>query len=600
MPVKEFLIFCRSQHRRIALLAGLELISSLTFIALALTLSRLLSRLLPVTPPLPASDIWDAAAPDFLVLLVVLFTRAIIVWPHRHILSQLACQLGLQLRHGLHAGLSATPTASRPELPSLAIESVDAAGSLAESVLPVLLSLAVNTPVLLAAAAVLDPLSSLLMLLSLPIAPVFLALIGQLTKSGTEKQLAELASLTAGFQELLQGLTTLKLFGQEKAQRQLLTTLSRRFADASLKVLRLAFLSSFAIELITTLSIAIIAVLIGFRLLSGSLTFASAFAILLLAPAFYAPLRRSGQAFHTGMTAITAWQAVRQAAPASAPAPRGQEAELALPPGLSVRGLCYRYPGTGEDILQNLSFTCPAGSTLALLGPSGSGKSTLLRLLAGLDSPVAGTIELVSALPPTAATAAEHPRLIAHQPVSRLAPASRARLIAYVPQEPHIFSASLAENLTLFTATIATAAGSYPEHDPDTIPAARLEQSLRLAGLADWYDRLPAGLDTRLGEGAQPLSNGERHRLGLARAILRSPSLLLLDEPTAGLDAASEAAIIHSLTVLSRRRTIIVATHRSALAAWADQRLTLAPGPAGSLSTAAPNAGTTSPGGAPC
>lgn len=494
----------------------------------------------------------STTAPVLLVLFVMLGALHFIgLWQSR-LQQSLSGAVRKDVREKLHARLLSregqTDQRFTRELLPLALESTDALDAWYTRVLPVVLGIAITMPCLLLAAFLVDPMTGLLMLVTVPIAPFLLYLIGRVTREASEAQWRAMNRFSAGLAEILRALPTLKLFARERAERQRVRGLSEDFAGAALRVLQLSFVSAFALELITTLAIAIIAVSIGLRLLYGQLTFSAAFFVLLLTPEFYQPLRLSGTAFHSGMTAHTAQTALLKAssvAPATrgvsvvgAIAPKGvQIAQVSLSPSstreesLTVCDLSFRYPGSPLPLLSGIQFTVPKSSLTVLAGPSGCGKTTLLRLLAGLLLPESGQI-------------------------------ARADALSYVPQEPHLYNATLFENITLFQQ-------GYDE--------ASVRKALKALCLSDWAEALPQGLMTPLGEGGQSLSQGQRKRLGLARALVQDRPLILLDEPTAALDERTAATIREVLLALkeSGRHTLFVISHDERLQAAADTVLDL-------------------------
>lgn len=499
----------------------------------------------------------STTAPVLLVLFVMLGALHFIgLWQSR-LQQSLSGAVRKDVREKLHARLlsregQTDQRFARALLP-LALESTDALDAWYTRVLPVVLGIAITMPCLLLAAFLVDPMTGLLMLVTVPIAPFLLYLIGRVTREASEAQWRAMNRFSAGLAEILRALPTLKLFARERAERQRVRGLSEDFAGAALRVLQLSFVSAFALELITTLAIAIIAVSIGLRLLYGQLTFTAAFFVLLLTPEFYQPLRLSGTAFHSGMIAHTAQTSLLKAssvAPATrgvsvvgAIAPKGvQVAQVSLSPSstrgealpaaaLNVQNVSFRYPGSPLPLLSGIQFTVPKSSLTVLAGPSGCGKTTLLRLLAGLLTPESGQI-------------------------------TRAAACSYVPQEPHLYNATLFENITLFQQ-------GYDE--------ASVRKALKALCLSDWAEALPQGLTTPLGEGGQSLSQGQRKRLGLARALVQDRPLILLDEPTAALDEATAATIREVLLALkeSSRHTLFVISHDELLQAAADTVLDL-------------------------
>ena len=486
-------------------------------------------------------------ASDLLMLFLCIFAMALLRLPKSRIEAQLSDDLRLFCRRALHREMLAHGQSGAGVL-TLTLERVDALDPWFRTLLPTMIAGVVIIPLVLLVTAVVDPLSALLFLVTLPIAPFLLYLIGKATRRASERQWDEMRALTDGFGDLVRAAATLKIFRRVDAEGHHLAQMSHAFSEASLAVLRLAFVSSFALELITTLSIALIAVSIGLRLMDGGMTFQAAFFVLILAPQFYQPLREGGIAFHAAMDAATAEKALAPYLDAP-PSITGTHDQILSPPSVRTEALTYRYPLTDEAVLTDLTLSFPAGKSTVIAGDSGSGKSTLLLLLAGQLSPSEGRIMLADG------AGTEH-----SYDLARLTEETRNALITYVPQEPHIFGASLAENVTLWTRDAADA---------------EITAALEAAALGDFLRALPEGLHTRLGMGGHPLSAGERHRLGLARALFQDRPIVLLDEVTAGLDEETELCVIDALTAFSHHRTMILTAHRPALIAWADQVVTL-------------------------
>lgn len=477
----------------------------------------------------------STTAPVLLVLFVMLGALHFIgLWQSR-LQQSLSGAVRKDVREKLHARLLSkegqTDQRFTRELLPLALESTDALDAWYTRVLPVVLGIAITMPCLLLAAFLVDPMTGLLMLVTVPIAPFLLYLIGRVTREASEAQWRAMNRFSAGLAEILRALPTLKLFARERAERQRVRGLSEDFAGAALRVLQLSFVSAFALELITTLAIAIIAVSIGLRLLYGQLTFTAAFFVLLLTPEFYQPLRLSGTAFHSGMTAHTAESSLVASASQGVKVDQTSLSPSSPRGAIAVHDLSFRYPGSPLPLLSGIQFTVPKSSLTVLAGPSGCGKTTLLRLLAGLLTPESGQI-------------------------------TRADALSYVPQEPHLYNATLFENITLFQQ-------GYDE--------ASVRKALKALCLSKWTEALPQGLMTPLGEGGQSLSQGQRKRLGLARALVQDRPLILLDEPTAALDERTAATIREVLLSLkaSGRHTLFVISHDERLQAAADTVLDL-------------------------
>ena len=502
-------------------------------------------------------------APVLLVLFLMLSSQYLIGLLQNHRTRRLSLQTRTLVREKLHQKLLSRQGQAQPDfqdrLLPLALEETDALDLWFSRVLPVLLGLAVTLPLLLIIAAFADPLTGLLMLITVPIAPFLLYLIGRVTREASEKEWQKLTELSSGFAELLKTLPTLKLFRQEKRMGQKVKALSEDFSAAALRVLQLSFVSAFALELITTLSIAIIAVGIGLRLLYGHLTFLTAFFVLLLTPEFYQPLRQAGTAFHGGMTAMTAEKALTAALKQADTRPadvshEGSEGRTAdknkAEAALTAENLTFAYQGSPLPVIEHLSFCIPPKEITVIQGPSGSGKTTLLRLSAGLLAPTAGL-------------------LCWQQDGARIPADEICQYLSYVPQEPHLFNATLAENVSL---TFGNECAACPAKQEQRVKAA-----LQKVSLLDWANALPQGLSTRLGEGGQNLSQGQRKRLGLARAVYQDRPFVLLDEPTAALDSKTSAEIREALLTFAKGRTLVLVSHDQELQRLAAKVITISP-----------------------
>ncbi len=374
-----------------------------------------------------------------------------------------------------------------------------------------------------------DWISGLILAGTAPLIPLFMVLLGKGAAALNERQWARLTRLSAHFLEVLSGLGTLKAFGVARAEVKLVERLSEDYRRSTMKVLRVAFLSSFALEFLATVSIAMVAVLVGFRLLWGEVAFSAGLAALLLAPEFYLPLRNLGNAYHARLAAVAAAEDIADILQTPAPELGGTRAfqpDGAFP--VTFEHVDFAYT-EGKRVLHDVSFEVPEGQHVALVGPSGAGKSTLLYLLLGFARPDEGRI------------------LTADAALGELDLAAWRRNIAWVPQRAHLFPGSVADNIALGSEGTVRAA---------IIAAAEKAQ-------ADTFiSGLPNGFDTLLGEDGAGLSGGEIQRIALARAFLRDAPLVILDEPTASLDLASEAAVNTAIEALARGRTMITVAHR--------------------------------------
>ena len=337
--------------------------------------------------------------------------------------------------------------------------------------------------------------------------------------------------MSGHFLDILQGLTTLKQLGQSKRQARNIGAISDQFRQATLRTLRVAFLSALVLELLSTLSVAVIAVAIGLRLLNGSMTFAAGLFVLILAPEFYLPLRQLGQRFHAGMSGTAAAAGIFALLDAGEAAMTGTGTAVppALPAALALEDVSLTYPGREQPALDGVSLHIAPGQTVALVGPSGSGKSSVAGLLLKFAAPDDGRV-LAGGADLTAVDAA----------------AWRAQ-IAWVPQAPALFQGSIADNIRL----------ARPEAGLAEVIAAA-EQ----AQLAGFIAGLPDGYETEVGERGLRLSGGQAQRLALARAFLKDAPLLILDEPTAHLDPQTEADLRATTRALMAGRTVLLIAHR--------------------------------------
>ncbi len=397
-----------------------------------------------------------------------------------------------------------------------------------------------------------------------PLIPLNMAMVGIGAKQRQQAQFREMTRMSRHFLDTLRGLATLKLFGVSRQQASTVHQVSENFRKRTLHVLRLAFLSSTLLEFFSSLSIALLAIYIGFSYLGyfdfgtwgRGLDLYSGLFILILAPEFYQPLRDLGSHYHAKAKAEAAAEDLMPMLADDASTPPVQS-DWRIPErlGIELRGVSCRYAGQRHLALDNIELTLQPGETLAVIGPSGAGKTTLLNLLMGFLSAETGTL-----------TTDDGTR------IDRLPREAWHRAIGWAGQQPALLPASLAENLRL-------AAPEADERD--------LWDALEAVDLAEWTRRLPHGLTTPLGEGGQPVSGGQARQISLARAWLRRAPLILLDEPTASLDRDSEARVLQSLARLKRGRTLVMLSHRLELLQLADRILMLDNGRVRALGTLA-------------
>ncbi len=486
--------------------------------------------------------------PILLTLLGIIFFRALLLTLNEISAKEIALRIKAKLRerlfnHIADLGPSFTRQERTGELSAAAIEGIEALDAYYSQYLPQLILSALIPLSILFFIFPRDLLSGFILLVTAPLIPFFMILIGKTAAALTHRQYDTLSRLSAHFLDSLQGLTTLKTLGQSKKHAREIQATSEAFSDATMQVLRVTFLSALALELIATLSTAIIAVEIGLRLLYAHMAFQPAFFLLILAPEFYLPLRMLGLRFHAGMDGTAAARKIFSILEIETREKRVESSQFPqFFSTLSFSTLYYAYPNEERYALDNINLTLQRGRQYALIGVSGAGKSTLTQLLLGFITPTQGKI------------------LVDETPLDEISPDVWRKQIAWVPQKPHIFNTTIAENIRL---------GKPDAALDEVVDAAKAAQ------LHDWILTLPDGYETRVGEAGSRLSGGEAQRLALARAFLKDAPLLILDEPTSSLDPITEAALESSTRQLMQGRTTLIIAHRLNTVTQADEIIVL-------------------------
>jgi thiol reductant ABC exporter CydD subunit len=482
-------------------------------------------------------------------LLAVVIARGLVVWGTEVVSGRSSPRVKSQLRSALLARLTLDPGAASGQgtgaIATLAGRGIDALDAYYSLYLPQLL-LAVIVPLsVVVALLAADWISGVIVAVTLPLIPVFMALVGATTSDRTEAQTRILERLAGHFLDVTSGLPTLKVFGAAKRQTQVIAEVTDRHRVATLATLRITFLSSLTLELLSTISVAIVAVAVGLRLLAGDLDLRTALFVLVIAPEAYLPLRALAANYHASADGLNA--AGRIFALLEAPTPmRGRRADIPelSTAELAVHELTVSYAGRAAPALDGVSLRVAPGEIVALTGASGCGKSTLLRVILGFTAPTAGSVG------------------IGGVDLAELDPDAWRSHLGWLAQRPHLFAGSIADNIRL----------ACPGATDDQVRRAATD-----AGLGEMIRRRRGGLEAAIGDGGSLLSAGERQRVALARLFLRDAPLLLLDEPTANLDGATEAEVRDAVQRLMRGRTAIVVAHRPALVALADTVVDLTP-----------------------
>ena len=528
----------------LALDCAIGLLAALLVLAQAVLLARVAAR------GFSGASLGDLVLPLGLLVTVVV-ARSASAWGFEvagrraatSVLSGLRLDLVEQRLRRQPAALDGSESA---EVATAAVAGVDALETAFARYLPqVVLALTVPVAVLILV-ALLDPLSAGLMLLTLPLVPVFMWLIGKATERRARERWQALSLLAAHFLDVVRGLPTLRAFNRGEAQTTQIALVSDQYRRAAMGTLRIAFLSGTVLELAATLGVALIAVTVGVRLVNGSVGFETALTVLVLAPELYIPLRNLAAQYHASADGLAVSGRLLDLIEQPAAVVAGQNIAPS-PRDAAIRfdGVSFDYPGRPEAVLDSVDLELRPGETVALVGASGSGKSTTASLLLRLCKPTGGRLA------------------VGDVDLAGCDLAAWRSQIAWVPQQPTLFRGTVADNIRL--------------GDPSASET-RVRAAAELAAADGFIRALPLEYETVVGEGGRRLSAGERQRIALARAFLRDAPLVILDEPTANLDAVNAVIVGEAVDRLRPGRTILLIAHRPELAAKADRIVRLESG----------------------
>ena len=486
-----------------------------------------------------------------IALLGVILARAVLGWAIEVFAHRSSADVKSQLRReflerAIQLGPSWLVSRRVAQLETLGTRGLDGLDAYFARYLPQLVLAIVVPVVVLAAVATQDWVAAAVMVVTLPLIPLFMGVIGVSTRARTARRLSALQRLAGQFLDSVAGLPTLKIFGAAASQARRVGVATDALRRETLGTLRVSFMSSLVLELLASLSVAVVAVAVGLRLVNGGLDFFTGLFVLVLAPEAYQPLRQLAAQFHASADGVAAAEQVFEVLETPLPE-RGSGSPVQELPDpstqrLQVHQATVRYPGQPEPVFTGFSFQANPGEIVALVGASGAGKSTVLGVLLGQVPLESGRV------------------IIGDQDLSELDLTRWRNRVAWVPQRPYLFAGSLGDNITL----------GRPHATRTDI-----DDAVASAGLSGLVSRLPDGLGTLLGERGYGLSSGERQRVALARAFVMDASLLVLDEPTANLDGDTEASILSIIRRMSGGRTVVMAAHRQALVAMADRTVRL-------------------------
>lgn len=541
--------YARAARTYIGMTTGFGILAAALIVAQALLIAHALAPVIDGTKDL--SDV----VPLLVALAAVFAARSLVIslqerFAHRAASRTIGELRSEVLEHSVRLGPRWLADGHGPEVVTLATRGLDDLEPYFVRYLPQLLLAVTLTPATLAVIFGLDLTSAILIIITIPLIPIFMILIGKLTQSYADARLASMTRLGAQILDLLAGLPTLRALRRENGPAARVRSLGEAHERATMGTLRVAFLSGMALEFLTTLSVALVAVSIGLRLVGGNLSLTTGLAVLILAPEVYLPLRQVGAHFHASADGVAASNKAFEILETPLPESGSTAAPSIADSTIRLEGLGVRAPGRDVMAPFDLSGVIEPGRITALAGPNGAGKSTTVSAILGLLAPDQGRVVVV----PNGGEAID---------LADIESAGWWSQIAWVPQRPAMTPGSVLDNVAGTEDGLVSGTEAHPSD--------RIREAALLTGFADVVDSLPNGWGTQLGQGGVGLSVGQRQRLALTRALAGSQPLVILDEPTAHLDALSEDVVLSAVRSLSEAgRTVIIVAHRASLLSLAD------------------------------
>jgi len=555
---KRLLQYVKTMYLYVAAVGILGLLTALCIIIQASFTAQIVNNVFLLKQALPQLQT------ALFILLGVLTLRALLVWSGEATTNAVSCVVKSDLRHRLFSHLFKlgplyTKGERSGEIVNTTADGIESLDAYFIQFFPQAAATLIIPTVVLITVFRIDLISGIVLLVTWPILPFFMILIGVQANAMTKKRFQVLSLLSAHFLDVLQGLTTLKLFGRAKIQEETIQRVSERYGDVTMKVLRVAFLSSFVMEMGSTLSTGVVAVEIGLRLLYGGIPFEPAFFVLLLAPEFYLPLRSLGTQFHASMESAASAERIFDILETPTVPETSTAAAIDMTPHrvLAFEDVHYSYPSsddtdTNSEALKGITFEVLPGQKVAFVGASGAGKTTIASLLLRFMEPTQGRITVDG-----------------HSIQDVTAQAWRTQ-VAWQPQNPYVFNTTVAENIRMGRAD------------------ATMEEVIQAAQKADIHDFIQTllhGYETVIGERGTRLSGGQVQRLSLARAFLKNALILLLDEATSTLDVESEEQVFRTIDAVMKDRVVLVIAHRLNTIRNANQIIVIQDGRVAALGT---------------